>query len=202
MKIKQATFITSAASPSQFVRSEKPIIAVVGKSNVGKSSFINAVAGQNKLARTSDSPGRTKLINYFDFGAFILADLPGYGYAKVSKAEKEKWGRTMDAFFADKSNVDYVISLLDIRHEPTKDDVLMVNYLHLQAYSYFFVGTKADKISRMNLNVRKKEICKFLKVTEDKLIPFSSVTKSGKDEVFAKLEEIVFAVNEIKGVKS
>ncbi len=198
MKMKQATFITSAASPSQFIKSDKPIIAVVGKSNVGKSSFINAIAGQNKLARTSDSPGRTRLINYFDFGTFILADLPGYGYAKVSKAEKEKWGKTMDAFFADKSNVDFVISLLDLRHEPTKDDVVMINYLHIQAFSYFFVGTKADKLSRMNVGVRKREICKFLKVTEDKLIAFSSVTKSGKDEVRAKLDEIIAAVNEIK----
>ena len=90
MIIKNATFITSAASPSQFLRPEKPVLAVVGKSNVGKSSFINMLAGQKKLARTSDTPGRTRLINYFDFGDFILADLPGYGYAKVSKEEKEK----------------------------------------------------------------------------------------------------------------
>ena len=96
MIIKNATFIISAASPSQFVKSEKPIIAVAGKSNVGKSTFINMLANQKKLAKTSDTPGRTRLINYFDFGEFILADLPGYGYAKVSKSEKERWGKVME----------------------------------------------------------------------------------------------------------
>ena len=86
MQITDPTFITSAASPSQFIKSDKPVIAVAGKSNVGKSSFINALAGMKKLARTSDTPGRTRLVNYFDFGEFVLADLPGYGYARVSKA--------------------------------------------------------------------------------------------------------------------
>ena len=100
MIIKNASFITSAARPEQFIKKNKPTIAVVGKSNVGKSSFINALANMKKLAKTSDTPGRTRLVNYFDFGDFVLADLPGYGYAKVSKEEKDKWAVTMEKFFA------------------------------------------------------------------------------------------------------
>ena len=100
MKITKAEFITSAAGKEQFISPSKPIIAVCGRSNVGKSSFINMLAGNKKLARVSGQPGRTRLINYFDFGAFLLADLPGYGYARVSVSEKKNWARLLDAFFA------------------------------------------------------------------------------------------------------
>ena len=117
MIIKNASFITSAARPEQFIKKTKPTIAVVGKSNVGKSSFINALANMKKLAKTSDTPGRTRLVNYFDFGDFVLADLPGYGYAKVSKEEKDKWAVTMEKFFADKSNYDYVFALAGNRYQ-------------------------------------------------------------------------------------
>ena len=196
MIIKNATFIISAASPSQFVKSEKPIIAVAGKSNVGKSTFINMLANQKKLAKTSDTPGRTRLINYFDFGEFILADLPGYGYAKVSKSEKERWGKVMEEFFADKSNANYVFSLVDIRHKPTADDVTMVNFLHSCAFSFSFIATKADKLSRMNVKKNVASIARFFAVTEKNVIAVSSETKQGKDEVLAKLDEIIKNVNE------
>ena len=122
LKITNAEFITSAASKSQFITSDKPIIAVCGKSNVGKSSFINMLANRKKLAKVSKDPGRTRLINYFDLGEFILADLPGYGFARVSKEEKLKWARLLDDFFADKKNIAHVFSLADIRHSPTADD--------------------------------------------------------------------------------
>ena len=105
LQIKNATFITSAATAAQFLKTLKPTIAVCGKSNVGKSTFINMLAGQKRLAKTSAAPGRTWLVNYFDFGSFILADLPGYGYAEVSKAEKAKWAKTLDAFFAQKNRL-------------------------------------------------------------------------------------------------
>ena len=192
--IKNAKFITSAASKSQFITSEKPIIAVVGKSNVGKSSFINMLACQKKLARTSDTPGRTRLVNYFDFGEFILADLPGYGYAKVSKTEKEKWGQTMEQFFADRSYAQYVFSLLDIRHPPTADDVTMVNYLHNSAISFSFIATKADKLSRMQVKAKVKELARNFAVTESDIIPTSSETKQGRDEVLAKMDKILYAI--------
>ena len=128
--IKNATFITSAARKEQFITPQKPMIAVCGKSNVGKSSFINMLANRKKLAKTSSAPGRTRLVNYFDFGEFILADLPGYGFAQVSKAEKVKWAKTLDAFFQDKKNIAHVFMLADSRHDPTADDVQMLEYLH------------------------------------------------------------------------
>lgn len=196
MVIKNVFFITSAASPSQFIKSDRPIIAVVGKSNVGKSSFINMLAERKNLARTSDTPGRTRLINYFDFGEFILADLPGYGYAKVSKEEKEKWGRTMEAFFNDGKNCDFVVSLLDIRHDPTADDLTMINYLHANAYSYFFVATKSDKLPKSQIKQRVKGIADFLKVTEYNVIPVSSVNKTGKNEVFERLWKVISALKD------
>ena len=100
MKIKQATFITSVANQDKFYKTDKPIIAVAGKSNVGKSSIINMLANQKKLAKTSTTPGRTRLINYFDFGEFVIADLPGYGFAKVGKDEKLKWARLLESFLS------------------------------------------------------------------------------------------------------
>ncbi len=196
MVIKNATFITSAASPSQFLKFNKPVVAVVGKSNVGKSSFINMLANQRKLAKTSDTPGRTRLINYFDFGEFVLADLPGYGYAKVSKTEKEKWGATMQSFFADKSNADYVFSLVDIRHNPTADDVTMVNFLHSTAFSFSFIATKADKLSRAQVKKNLSSLAKFFAVTDKNIIAVSSETRLGKEETLAKLDEIVANVKE------
>ena len=191
MIIKNATFITSAASPSQFIRSEKPIIAVVGKSNVGKSSLINMLANQKKLAKTSDTPGRTRLVNYFDFGEFILADLPGYGFAKVSKVEKEKWGRVMQQFFEDRANAQYVFSLLDIRHPPTADDVTMVNFLHQSAIDFAFIATKSDKLSRMQIKNNIKDIARRFAVPDSYIIPTSSETRQGKEEVLAKIEKVI-----------
>lgn len=195
MVIKNATFITSAASPSQFIKSEKPIIAVVGKSNVGKSSFINMLANQRKLAKTSDTPGRTRLVNYFDFGEFILADLPGYGFAKVSKAEKEKWGKVMEQFFADKTNAQYVLSLLDIRHPPTADDVTMVNFLHSNAFNFAFIATKADKLSRMQVKKNVSDIAKKFAVPDSYVIATSSETRQGKEEVLQRLEKVIAVLN-------
>ncbi len=194
MQINNAKFITSAASPSQFIKSEKPIIAVVGKSNVGKSSFINALAGMKKLARTSDTPGRTRLVNYFDFGEFILADLPGYGYAKVSKAEKDKWADTMEKFFADKTAYDYVWSLVDIRHDPTADDITMINFLHSSAIAFTVIATKTDKVSRMQVKQRIKAIANRFALTENDVYGISSETKAGKDEILSKLDSVTAVI--------
>ena len=115
----QAKFITSAAKREQLLSPDKPMIAVCGKSNAGKSTLINLLAGQKKLAKTSSEPGRTRLVNYFDFGAFLLADLPGYGYAAVSKSEKEKWATLLDDFFAQKEDITHVFLLCDIRRDPS-----------------------------------------------------------------------------------
>lgn len=194
MQITDPTFITSAASPSQFIKSDKPVIAVAGKSNVGKSSFINALAGMKKLARTSDTPGRTRLVNYFDFGEFVLADLPGYGYAKVSKAEKDKWADTMESFFADRRNFDYTLSLVDIRHDPTADDVTMINFLHSSAIPFTIIATKTDKVSRMQVKQRLKSIANCFALTENDVYGISSETKAGRDEIMAKLDSVISVI--------
>ena len=191
VQIKNATFITSAATKAQFITPTKPMIAVCGKSNVGKSSFINMLANRKKLAKTSSAPGRTRLVNYFDFGEFILADLPGYGFAQVSKAEKAKWAKTLDAFFQDKKNVAHVFMLADSRHDPTADDVQMIEYLHYNVLPFTVILTKADKLSKMKLKEHKKAIAADLYMGENNLLATSSETGYGKEEVLQKIAQIL-----------
>ena len=191
MKITKAEFITSAAGKNQFLAAEKPIIAVCGRSNVGKSSFINMLAGRKKLARVSQQPGRTRLVNYFDFGAFILADLPGYGYARVSKQEKAKWAKMLDDFFADKGNIAHVFSLCDIRHEPTADDKTMVGYLYYNLIPFTIVATKADKLSRAQTDKSLAVIAAAYKCGKGDIIASSSVTRKGLDEILSVIERVI-----------
>ena len=189
--IKNATFITSAARSEQFIKPEKPMIAVCGKSNVGKSSFINMLANRKKLAKTSSEPGRTRLVNYFDFGEFILADLPGYGFARVSKTEKEKWGKTLDAFFKRKDEVTHVFMLLDARHDPTADDRQMMEFLHYNTIPFTAILTKADKLSKMKIKEHIKAIAADIYLGEGNLIATSAETGYGKDAVLQKLTDII-----------
>ena len=196
--IKNAAFITSAARKEQFITPEKPMIAVCGKSNVGKSSFINMLANRKKLAKTSSEPGRTRLVNYFDFGEFILADLPGYGFARVSKTEKEKWAKTLDAFFKDKEKISHVFMLVDARHDPTADDMQMLEYLHYHILPFTVVLTKADKLSKMKLKEHKKAIAADLYLGEGNLLATSSETGYGKEEVLSKIAQVIRVSEEIK----
>lgn len=189
--IKNATFITSAAKEDQFITPQKPMIAVCGKSNVGKSSFINMLANRKKLAKTSSEPGRTRLVNYFDFGEFVLADLPGYGFARVSKSEKIKWAKTLDDFFKQKQNISHVFMLVDSRHDPTADDVQMMEYLHFYTLPFTVVLTKADKLSRMKVKEHKKAIAADLYLGEKNLIATSAETGFGKDEILEKIAQII-----------
>lgn len=189
--IKNATFITSAAKKEQFITPDKPMIAVCGKSNVGKSSFINMLANRKKLAKTSSEPGRTRLVNYFDFGEFILADLPGYGFARVSKGEKEKWAKTLNSFFADKEKISHVFMLVDSRHDPTEDDVQMIEFLHFHTIPFTIVLTKADKLSKMKLKEHIKAIAADLYLAPANLIATSSETGYGKTEVLTKIHSVI-----------
>ena len=191
LRITNAKFITSAAFKAQFIQSEKPVIAVCGKSNVGKSSFINMLAGQKKLAKTSQTPGRTRLINYFDMGEFVLADLPGYGFAKVSKEEKAKWARLLDDFFAQKDKIAHVFSLCDIRHNPTADDITMVNYLYQTVLPFTIIATKADKLSRLQIEKSLINIAAVYKCGKGNIIATSAQTKQGMDEVLQRIESII-----------
>ena len=190
MKIVNATFITSAADKKGFLRTEKPIICVAGKSNVGKSSFINMLANQKKLARTSNTPGRTRLVNYFDFGEFIIADLPGYGYAKVSKSEKEKWARTLSDFF-DCTKITHAIALVDIRHDPTEEDKLMINLFYSEIIPFTLVATKADKIAKTKVKTQAGYVANKLGLAKDNVIATSAETRLGKEEVLNAIEKAV-----------
>lgn len=189
--IKNATFITSASRAEQFITPDKPMIAVCGKSNVGKSSLINMLANRKKLAKTSSEPGRTRLVNYFDFGEFILADLPGYGFARVSKTEKEKWAKTLDAFFKKKEQIAHIFMLVDARHDPTADDRQMLEFLHYHILPFSVVMTKADKLSRMKIKEHKKAIASNLYLGEGNLLATSSETGLGKAELLEKIRQVI-----------
>lgn len=190
MKITNAKFITSAAQEGQFLDSEKPVIAVCGKSNVGKSSFINMLSGQKKLAKVSKEPGRTRLVNYFDLGGFLLADLPGYGYARVSKEEKAKWAKLLDAYFS-KKRPTHVFALADIRHNPTADDMQMLEFLYYNAIPFTVIATKADKLSKAAQGRGVQNIATVFKCGTGNIIATSSETKQGIDKVLSKLDEIL-----------
>ena len=190
MENNSAKFITSVAVGGKFYSDGRPIVAVSGKSNVGKSSLINMLAGNKKLAKTSDSPGRTRLINYFDFGGFVLADLPGYGFAKVPKEEKTKWARLLEEFFATQK-ISLALSLLDIRHDPTQDDKQMINYLYYYSIPFVAVATKADKLPKTKLKPQIMRISAELKLGIDDMICSSAEKGIGKKEIFAAIEKAI-----------
>ena len=194
LKITNAEFMLSAAGKSQFIKSDKPLIAVCGKSNVGKSSFINMLANRKKLAKVSKEPGRTRLVNYFDFGSFILADLPGYGYARVSKDEKIKWAKLLDDFFADRTNAAHVFALADIRHDPTADDRQMIEYLYFHLIPFTIVATKADKLSRAAAKKGVSNIAASFKCGEGNVIATSSETRQGYEMLLERLEQIIGSI--------
>ena len=190
-----AKFITSVAVGGEFYTDGRPIIAVSGKSNVGKSSLINMLAANKKLAKTSADPGRTRLVNYFDFGTFVLADLPGYGFAKVSKEEKAKWARLLEDFFATQ-NITLSLALVDIRHEPTADDKQMINYLYHYAIPFVAVATKADKLPKTKIKPQLMSVAASLKLGIDNIICSSAEKGVGKKEIFAAIHNAIKAGKE------
>ncbi len=193
MIIKNAEFIKSAADKSGFMSFDKPVIAVCGRSNVGKSSFINMLANRKKLARTSREPGRTRLVNYFDFGEFVLADLPGYGFAQVSKGEKIKWARTIESFFASRQHIDHAFLLLDLRREPNADDIDFINYLNHFIIPFTIICTKSDKFAKTRIKPAVKAIADRLALGEDNLIAVSNENSYGKEKVLMRLDKIMEA---------
>ena len=188
--IRDVKFVTSAADRRGFWETDKPVVAVSGRSNVGKSSFINLLAGRGGLARTSAEPGRTRLVNYFDFGEFVLADLPGYGFARVSQAEKQKWARLLDDFFAQSGKIAHVFALADIRHEPTADDRMMVDFLHASRIPFTVIATKADKLAKTRVRDGVRKVAAALRTGEGNVIAVSAQTKRGRDEVLAVLDGV------------
>jgi len=190
-KIRKAEFITSAADEGGFFKDKRPQIAVVGRSNVGKSSFINMTAGNYKLVKTSGTPGKTRLVNFFDFGDFIFTDLPGYGYAKLSRGEQGKWSGLIDKYLTGDNGLKRVIMLVDIRHTPTDLDAEMALYLYKNRLSFNVIATKSDKINKRDIKARIADIAAFLKIGADNVFAVSSQTGQGKDDVLKLIGNIV-----------
>ena len=197
MEIKQASFVTSLARYHEEPPIQLPQLAVVGKSNVGKSSLINSLCNRRKLCKTSATPGKTRLINVFLINEeFHLIDLPGYGFAKVDKAEKQRWGDMMDTYFQQSNHLMHVLHLVDIRHEPTQDDIAMNKYFRQMDIPFTVVATKADKISRAARMKHIAPICRALLVQPWEVIPYSSEDGFGRDKLLAEIEDVLYGGEE------
>ncbi|HZJ76790.1 MAG TPA: ribosome biogenesis GTP-binding protein YihA/YsxC [Oscillospiraceae bacterium] len=198
MKVTSSEIVISAVSPKQYPDDGKPEFALVGRSNVGKSSVINTMLNRRKLARISSSPGKTRTINFYIINKeFYLVDLPGYGYARVSKGEKANWGNMIETYLKNRKNLYGVILLVDIRHEPTADDKMMYDWIKYYGYDAVVIATKSDKISRGNYQKHLKTIRGKLGMpSTDKIIPVSSLKKEGMDKLWTSLKEL-FIVNNL-----
>lgn len=190
MKILDVKLTISAVRISQFPEDNKNEFLLVGRSNVGKSSFINTIINRKNFARTSAKPGKTQTLNFYlinDF--FYLVDAPGYGFANVNKQLKNKFGLIMESYLESRENLKMVFMLLDFRHKPTDDDIMMYDYLKHYNIPVSIICTKTDKVSKSKFNYQINQITKTLDIRSEDLILFSSVTKMGRQEVYDKLVE-------------
>lgn len=202
MRIKKAKFVTSIVKNGDFPGRGLDEIAVAGKSNVGKSSLINRLCNNQKLARTSAEPGKTRVINIFLINeAFHLVDLPGYGYAKVSKGMQEDWGRMMNDYLCGSEYLKHIFHLVDIRHEPGDNDRQMADWIKASGLPYTVIATKADKLSRAQRQHSIQLICRTLAVQPWEVIPFSSVSGEGKEALLARIAEAL-GIEEEKPAKA
>lgn len=191
MIIKKAELLITAARRDQYPHTTVPEIAFGGKSNVGKSSMINALVNRKKLARTSSQPGKTQTINFYNINDILnLVDLPGYGYAKVSKAEKDKWGLMINTYLENRPQLREVILLVDIRHEPSNNDKQMYKWIKSCGFSGYVIAAKSDKLSRARQIKNVSIIKRALDIEENKYIyPFSAVSKSGVEDIWNMFEK-------------
>lgn len=191
MRYDKAEFKAAYGTFGQLPDSDLPEIAFAGRSNVGKSSLLNKLFGRKNLARVSSVPGKTITINFYQVDEYNFVDLPGYGYAKVAKTEKDRWAEMMEGYFNSDRNIKLVVQLVDMRHPPTKDDIMMMEFLQSTGYEFIVVMTKADKLKKKkeyNERIEKsKQEMSF--VPEDRIIPFSSENGQGLDIVKKYIEE-------------
>ncbi len=193
MIIRKSELLITAAKKEQYPETVVPEIAFAGKSNVGKSSMINAMLNRRGLARTSSSPGKTQTINFYNINDSLnFVDLPGYGYAKVSKTEQEKWAKMIDTYLHNRPQLREIILLVDIRHEPGKNDRQMYEWIKECGYTGYVIAAKADKLSRSQQIRSTAVIKKTLDIKDNSLIfPFSSVSKLGVEEIWNLLEKLL-----------
>ncbi|MDO4352328.1 MAG: ribosome biogenesis GTP-binding protein YihA/YsxC [Clostridia bacterium] len=193
MKIKTSQLEAVAVKRSQYPEDNMKEIAFAGRSNVGKSSLLNLITGRKALARVSGSPGKTRTINFYNInGDFRIVDLPGYGYARVSKSVTENWGDMMEQYFSARHGLIKTVQLVDIRHEPSKQDIQMYEYLRHYGLDGLVVATKADKISRNQMNKNISVIRKALGMKpEDKVIACSALKRTGQDELLDEIERLL-----------
>lgn len=191
MLIKNPKFEISAVSPKQYPKNNIPEIVLVGKSNVGKSSFINTMTNRKNLARTSSEPGKTRQLNFYNMDEkFYFVDLPGYGYSKMSKVEQQKVGAFIEEYLFHRKNIILIIFLIDIRHKPTANDKLMYDYCIQAGLPFLVLCNKADKIAITKVDSYVKDIQEVLNPLKDiNFLPFSSERKIYKDEIWAEIEK-------------
>lgn len=191
MKVTKAEIVTSAVSEKQYPDTNFPEIALAGRSNVGKSSFINRLIDRKNLVRTSSKPGKTRTLNFYNINdSFYFVDVPGYGYAKVSKQERNRWGRMMEEYFETREQLRGVILIVDIRHDPTKDDMQMYEYVTYLDIPLLIIATKLDKIPKTK---QAKHIKRMESIfgSKAKVIPFSAETGVNKDKAWQAIESFL-----------
>jgi len=192
MKITSAEFITSATRPSQYPPLGLPEIAFAGRSNVGKSSLINVLVNRKRLVKTSSTPGRTQLVNFFDINDLVtFVDLPGYGYARVPAAVRKKWGPMIETYLSGRTTLKGVVLILDIRRIPREQEHHLIAWLEHYSIARMLVLTKADKLSKTRQDQQRAAIARALAVDPGKLIRFSAKSRHGRDEVWQAIERLI-----------
>ncbi|GAA5416259.1 putative GTP-binding protein EngB [Paraliobacillus ryukyuensis] len=193
MKVTKAELVISAVSQKQYPAVSMPEIALAGRSNVGKSSFINKIINRKALARTSSKPGKTQTLNFYNINDVLhFVDVPGYGYAKVSKKERESWGKMMEEYFSTREQLKATALIVDIRHEPTNDDVAMYEFLKHFDIPVIIIATKLDKIKKSQVSKHVKRVKETLEIKpEDQVIPFSAETAQGKEEAWKAIQSFL-----------
>ena len=192
MNVNNVSLEAVAVKKEQYPSTGFPEVAFAGKSNVGKSSLINTMINRKALARTSQNPGKTRTINFYNVEDLLyFVDLPGYGYAKAPKSEQQKWGKMIEGYLLNRNELRAIIMLVDIRHEPGENDLLMYVWLKHYGHNIIIIATKSDKLKRSQLDKHKKMLKNaFGLEKEDILIPFSSETKNGKEELWEVIENV------------
>lgn len=192
MIVKNPKFEISAVSKKQYPQNNLPEIVLVGKSNVGKSSFVNTMINRKNLARTSNVPGKTRQINFYNIDdTFYFVDLPGYGYSKMSKQEKIISGNYIEEYLAERENIALIVLLLDIRHNPTADDMLMYDYILRSNLPFIVITNKADKIAITKVDDEVQKIKEILGISYSTILPFSAERKIYKEEVWKEIEKFI-----------